>query len=311
MRYRALGLIALVALSGCAHKLPSDEALAFKTLASANKDSFQALATSEHDAVSLYVARQLQVDKGKVAYVNCGLIAPADAQTPCAVIWTPPSGDPIELRPTAANSRALIGALASYGEQMATLAEAKDITEAQSSADGVTTSIKALATAVGFGPIAAVAIDGASWAHKTAIVNNRRRALLQAAEKADPAVELAAQRMKAIATRLKNNLVLTASTRLSDASLAIAAEQELLRKKAPGKPGDPKIIAASTAEMVKAANDLQAGRDLSTDYSALRSAHAKLISALKKPKGSTAEALADIKTFLTLLKAADTATKGA
>lgn len=330
MDHRSILLLAALLLGGCAHKLPVDDATAFRTLATANRDSFQALAKSENDSVTTFVSRRLEEGKGEVAYVGCKLEPTGDeAKQPCAVLWSPKTGQPIELRPTAPATRALIGALAGYGDQMATLAEAEDVTQAQASVEGVATSIKALGTAVGLGPIAGVIVDAASWLGKGRMVDKRRRALLAAAEKADPAVQLASRRMGEIAVRLRDNLSVTAHSRISDAYLqlseskapnatAVADGQETSRSEANAGPpqesdtiaAGPSPTASAFAELLLATQDFQAARDLSVDYSSLGTAHTKLIRALRDPTRSTAEALADMKTFLTLLKAAETATKG-
>lgn len=323
-------LLVAVLLAGCAHKLPVDDATAFRTLATANRDSFQALAKSENDSVTTFVSRRLQEGIGEVSYVGCKLAPVGDeAKQPCTVVWADKVGKRFELRPTAPATRELIGALAGYGDQMATLAEAKDVTQAQASIDGVATSIKALGTAVGLGPIAGVIVDAASWLEKGRMVDKRRRALLAAAEKADEAVQLASVKMGEIAVRLRDNLSVTANSRITDAYLRVgdakaaiaaaaadsqdgvsseAATEVTLAAVAPA--AGPSLMANALAELVQATQDFQAARGLAVDYSSLGTAHTKLIEALRDPKRSTAEALADLKTFLTLLKAAETATKG-
>lgn len=119
------------ASGGCAHKLPIDDAVAFRTLATANRDSFRALAKSANESLITFVSRRLQEGAGEVSYVGCKLAPIGDeAKQACTVVWTPKLGKGLELRPTAPATRALIGALADYGDQMATLAEAKDVTQA-------------------------------------------------------------------------------------------------------------------------------------------------------------------------------------
>lgn len=311
MRMRSLVLAAATLVGGCAHNLATDEATAFKTLANANRDSFRSLATSESDAVTVFVRHRLEEGNGSVAYQNCKLAPPpAEVALPCVVVWTSPLGRKIELHPTAANTRALIGALADYSDEMAALAEAKDVTEAQSATEGVGTAVKALATAAGAGPIASVIVDAALWVEKGRMIDKRRRALLQAAEKANPAVQRVATLMHDIGERLRSNLQFTADSRLSDAALEIGAAN--VAPVPVGKPANDLqgVRGAAFADMVQAEQDLQAARDLNTDFGALSRAHTTLIAALRDPKRSTADALADLKTFLGLLKAAETATKG-
>lgn len=317
MRNGSFGLICAFLLTGCAHQLPKNDAIAFQTLATANRDSFQALAQSESDSVTTFVSRRLEEGVGAISYKNCDKTPVEGGSLPCTAVWTPKIGKPIELRPTAAKTRALIGGLAGYGEQMATLAKAEDVTELQSSADGVATSIKALGTALGMGPLANVIIDAAAWIGKRRMIEKRRSALLEAAREADPSVQLAARRLGEISTLLRGNLTDTAHSRITDAHLAIgankaASSRAAAKSDAGGElaPRAPVSTAEALTELVQATQDLEAARDLSTDYSALGVAHDKLVKALANPKQSTAHVLADVKTFLTLLKAAETATKG-
>lgn len=297
MKSTVLSLSLAVLLSGCAHQLPTDQATAFKTLAAANRDSFQNLAAAEDESVRMFVQREVLSGNGAVRPTGCGL---AITDKNCVLVWESTRGTKIELAPTAANTRAVIGALADYGDQMATLAEAEDVATAQASVEGVSTAVKGLATAVGLGPIAGVFIDAATWAGKAQIIDKRRRALLQAARTANPAVQAAATRMQQISAHLQSNLTVTARSRIDTANLT-------LRDAASSK--EQRI--AAFADMTDAAQDLQSARDLSTDYRPLGTAHNKLIAALEDPKRRTSEAIADLKTFLSLLEAAKAANKPA
>lgn len=288
----------LLFAAGCAHRLPSDEATAFKTLASANRDSFEALAKTEDQSVKMFAQRRVIEGNGFLAPEGCHQSKPEET---CVLVWNPSSGAGFRLEPTAANTRALIGALAAYGDQMATLAEAKDVTEAQGSLDGVSTAVKGLMTAAGITAIGPVILDAAIWFQKGQMIDKRRRALLQAAETADPAVQRAAKRMGEITGHLRDNLMMTSGERIADASLATAPGPE---NKAPAAERR-----AALADMIQAAQDLQSARQLSTDYSSLATGHTKLISALKDPRRRTSEAISDLKTFLSLLEAAKAAAK--
>jgi hypothetical protein len=306
MSSRIVALLVALAIGGCAHSLPTDQAEAFRTLATANRDSFGALGKQESEAVSALIMREAAAGRGVVSSEHCDL-APRDADRgkPCALVWKDArSGAEVTLRPTAANARAVIGALSVYGDQMATLAEAQDIAQAQASVASVGKAVNGLFAAVGVPPIGAVVVDALAAIQKSRLVDQRREVLLVAAERADPAVALASDRMTEISRRLQSNLTIAASKRLSDAELAYRAPVA----------GETAAAAqarrtAALAEMVKGSNDLQAARDLATDYSALADAHRKLIAALRRPEGSTADAIADLKTFLGLLKAAEGAVK--
>ena len=298
MKRTMLTLPLLLFAAGCAHQLPSDEATAFKTLASANRDSFEALAKTEDQSVKMFAQRRVIDGNGFLAPQGCHQAKPEET---CVLVWNTSSGVDLRLEPTAAKTRALIGALADYGEQMATLAEAKDVTEAQGSLDGVSTAVKGLMTVVGIPAIGGVVVDAATWFQKGRMIDKRRRALLQAAQTADPAVQLAATRMGEIIKHLRNNLMMTAGERIADASLAAAPGSE---NKTPA--GEKR---AALADMIQAAQDLQSARDLSTDYSSLATAHSKLVTALRDPRRRTSEVISDLKTFLSLLEAAKAAAK--
>ena len=323
----ALLAVAALALVGCATALPTDEATAFQKLASADRDAFAGLAKVESDAVAGFASDHYQA--GLLAPSGCGLAA---TDKPCAITFTLAPAAPVTLEEAAPKTRAIIGALADYGDRMATLATAKDITDAQGAAAGVGTAVKALATAAGAAPIVGVVVDGAVWAEKNALVNARRKALLQAAAKADDAVGVAADQMTRISAALKSNVQATAAARLSQAQLDLAiikraelADQAQLAALSP--PKDPTAVLAryqvltqldrdrgdarsAVGAMIQAAHDLQAARDLDTDYAPLKRAHGKLVKALAEPHPSISEALGDLNTFLDLLKQAEAAAKG-
>lgn len=293
-------LAMLVALGGCAHKLPTDQATAFRTLASGDRDAFANLAKSENEAVTAFVTNQVSAGQGSVSTANCDLQPAPDASgRPCAVVWKT-----IQLRPTAPHTRKLISAVSDYGEQMATLAEAKDIQEAQGSVSALGKAVNGLFTAAGVPPIGGALMDALVKIQQSRLVEQRRLMLLEAAQQADPGVRAAAATMTRISERLQANLQVTAVDRLTSAEGVLktpvagegASAAQARRTKALG-------------DMVKAANDLQTARDLDTDFSPLADAHAKLVEALRNPEGDTASALADIRAYLGLLKAAAVAAK--
>ncbi len=324
---RVMFAVSALALAGCATALPTGEATVFQKLASADRDAFDGLARAESDAVTGFATDHYQT----------GVLAPADcrdgpASKPCAITFTLSPAPPLRLEQTAPQTRALIGALADYGDRMAVLATAKDITDAQGAAAGAGSAVKALAAAAGAPAIVGVVVDAAVWAEKNALVNARRQALLQAATAADPAVGKAASRMGAIAEHLKSNLQTISASRIDQAQLdLVAARQDQAADRAQlAAMGPPKDAAAAlvrsqtlaqldrhdaagraaVAAMIQAGHDLQAARGLSTDFSALATAHQKLVAALKDPHPSLSEALGDLNTFLALLKQAQAATKG-
>lgn len=285
MRLWIAGLALL--LSGCG-TLPAGEAGAFRTLASANRDSFTGLSQRESDLVN---AIALSQPTASVERENCDL----GGTGTCALVVELADGGRFILSPTAPETRALIGGLATYGDSMAELAEAKDVDAAQDAAAKAGASVKGLAAMVPGAPsIIGPVIDGIVWGAGQGMVQKRRRALLAAAEKADPAVQLAARRMGEISGRLRSNLE-RASVMKLDA--AWAAWQ-----RAP----DEATRAARFQAMATAAAELNTARQIPIDYSALAQGHARLVEALRG-NGGLGAALGELQTFVGILNAVRTA----
>ena len=273
-------------LAGCG-TLPAEEAGAFRTLASADRDAFTALAQRESDTVN---AIALSRPLSSVERENCGI----GKTGPCALVVDLGNGGKLSLSPTAPETRALIGALADYGTSMAELAEAKDVAAAQEAAGKAGGSVKGLIALVPGAPtVVGPIIDGIVWGAGQGLVQKRRQALLAAAEKADPAVQLAATRMGAISTRLRSNL-----ERASVMKLDAAWEAW---QRAPDQPTRTAAFQAMTA----AAADVNAARQIRIEYSALAQGHARLVAALRG-NGDIAAALGELETFVGILAAART-----
>src|SRR5688572_17733636 len=148
--------LALV-LAGCG-TLPAEEAGAFRTLSAADRDAFAALAKQESDVVNAIV---LARPDGSLERENCDL-----GQTgACDLVMAFRGGAEFRLGPTAPETRALIGALATYGDSMATLAEARDVVAAQDAAGQAGGSVKSLVALVPGAPsVVGPVIDGIVWA---------------------------------------------------------------------------------------------------------------------------------------------------
>lgn len=285
MRLWIAGL-ALV-LAGCG-TLPAQEAGAFRTLAAADRDAFAALAQRESDTVN---AIALSRPLSSVERENCDI----GGTGACALVVDLGNGAKLSLSPTAPETRALIGALADYGTSMAELAEARDVAAAQEAAGKAGGSVKGLIALVPGAPtIVGPIIDGIVWGAGQGLVQKRRQALLAAAEKADPAVQLAARRMGAISSRLRSNLERASVMKLD------AAWEAWQRA-----PDEPSRTAAFQA-MNAAAADVNAARQIRIDYSALAQGHSRLVEALRGD-GDIAAALGELQTFVGILTAARTA----
>lgn len=281
MRFLVAGLALVLAACGT---LPAQEAGAFRTLASADRDAFAALAQKESDVVGAIALAQ---PDGSLERDNCDI----GGAGVCELLVASPRGE-LRLSPTAPETRALIGALAAYGESMAELAEAKDVEAARLAAGKAGGSVKGLVVLVPGAPaIAGPVIDGLVWVSGQGMVQKRRRALLDAADKADPAVQLAAQRMGAISARLRSNLERAAVMKLDAAWEAY--------QRAP----DEAARAAQFQAVSAAAADLNAARQIRTDYDALAQGHARLRAALAG-SGDPAAAMGELQTFIGILTAA-------
>lgn len=278
---------AALLLSACG-TLPAPEAGAFRALSAADRDAFAALAQKESDTVNAIV---LDRPSGSLERNNCDL----GGQGACELLVAFPDGAQFRLSPTAPETRALIGALAAYGDSMASLAEAKDVKAAQDAAGKAGGSVKGLIALVPGAPsVAGPIVDGIVWAGAQGLVQKRRVALRQAAGKADPAVRLAAERMGAISARLRSNLERAAVMKLDAAWEAWQrAPDDATRK-------------AKFAAVTAAAADLNAARQIRTDYSALADGHGRLVEALNG-NGDPAAAMGQLESFVGILTAARTA----
>lgn len=284
-----LWIVSAALLLAACGTLPAQEAGAFRTLSAADRDAFAALAQKESDTVNAVV---LSRDDGSLERDNCDL----GGQGACELVVAFPDGAAFRLSPTAPETRALIGALAAYGDSMAGLAEAKDVKAAQDAAGRAGGSVKGLVALVPGAPaVVGPVIDGVVWAGNQGLVGKRREALRKAAAKADPAVQLAAGRMAAISARLRSNLERAAVMKLDAAWEAW--------QRAPDEATRKTKFAAVTA----AAAELNTARQVRTDYSALADGHRRLVAALDG-QGDPAEAMGQLESFIGILAAAKAAT---
>ncbi|ATQ41384.1 hypothetical protein CSW64_02615 [Caulobacter mirabilis] len=278
--------LALV-LAGCG-TLPAREAGAFRTLAAADRDAFVALAAKESETVN---AIALARPGGSLERDNCDI----GGSGACELLVAFPDGASFRLAPTASETRALITALAAYGDAMAELAEAQDVAAAQAAAGRAGAAVKGLVAVIPGAPtLAGPIVDGVVWASNQGLVEKRRAALRQAAERADPAVRLAAERMGRVSDRLKSNLERAAVMKLDAAWEAW--------QRAP----DDATRQAQFALAATAAVDVNAARQVRTDYRPLADGHATLVQALRGG-GDPAAALGELQTFVGILTAAKSA----
>ncbi len=286
-------------LAGCG-TLPAKEAEAFRVLAVADRDAFGALAADESKAVNEFALDYLtdQPD-AKLTLNGCGVDQRGACELALRDADDEASGDPgVTLGLAAPETRALIASLAAYGEGMSELATAKDLDAAKQSAAKAGASVKGLAQLLPGAPeMIGPVVDGAVWLAALGLQEKRRRALLAAAEKADPVVAEAADRMGLIAVRLRANLERTAASDVRKAKLAFDSEP------------DPVKRAARLQDLLAATEKLNKVRQVRTDYSALKRGHALLVSTLRSNNGDPARAMAELQTFVGILQAIKTASE--
>lgn len=285
----------LASLSACA-TLPAPEASAFHQLATVNRDAFDGMIGRESAALADLAIRRTGAGEGMIRTQHCG----PDDDVDCRLDYEL-SGTDIALGAAAPHTRALIGATARYGGQMADLAEAKDINELDDKARAAGGAVRGLIAVVlpGSDAITRPIVDAAVLALHGKLVARRRQLLLVNAEAAKPAIDTAAARMTEIAGLAKQNILIASAASIR------RAQRTLGDLRAPDQPGakDPfrgeRTDAA--AALIRAGRDLNGARQLATDFSALAKAHDALIAKLRDPKASLEGAAAYLDNFLALL----------
>lgn len=340
----AAAAAACLALSACAG-LPAKEAGVFRTYAAADRDAFVGVAAAERTAVVEVVSETAATGDIPLTFENCNVAETNDSGDPCIAVYATPSEvgvartpsserDVLKLSQAAPKTRALIGALADYGEEMATLAEAADIAEAKTQTAAVGTAVTGLLSAVGAPPVLGPIIDLAVWGRQKQLVEARREALLQAARKADPGVKLLTVQLRAVTTQLKRNLISANGQKLANARLAaleaklssedLAAQLKRLdasagspNSKIPAREALNLAISTSAqrartanALLLAAADALQAARNIPTDYSRLEVAHTALLEALEDPDTDLSTILTGLAELVGKINAVKTAAQG-
>lgn len=343
-------------LSGCT-TLPTDEATGFQKVAGADRDAFANVARTEESSIATRAELLAAGRPGEYLKEGCdfdfrtlappapapplslasGAPAPAPAmkdgtaaQKVCSLTFQP-TGDPL-LTPTLAapKTRALIAAIAAYADKMSELATAKDVATAQAAVDGLATTISGIALAAGATAPVAAAIEFADVATKAAFVTERRRKLLEAANRAETPIDAAAAAMNRISRLLQQNIEASAADRIRLGLGAAVTEQDLLScvgGTSPMRVGAafdeahcaairhaPAVdmavleraararLAAVNADLFKASADYNDAVALQTDYHGLVDAHEALVTALKKSSFSAGAALTDLNSVVSKLK---------
>lgn len=311
-------LFGVLTLSSCA-SLPAKEATAFKELATADRDAFQNLADNQQksrlsDAQSLLRQNLIRVEVAGDCKSN--------SATDCLVTYTMVDGTagPAFATP-APNSRALLSAISRYGDNMAQLAEAKDLTTVKAKSQAAAGSVKALATLLG--PVAApigVIIDAAVFAGNAGLKEKRRRAMLTVAKAAQPKLADAAEDLTEIAKLMSDDIRAGSAAEIRDLRRRIKEDQEQERRlkarygrNIQVRPNVADRIdrlqdrrSENLSKLVNAAEALNRSR-AALKFDKLAEAHALLIQSLEDPDASIEEAMTDINEFLALLESAKSA----
>jgi len=313
--------VAALSLTACA-TLPQREATAFKTMAKADADAFGKGTAAE--VASVTEAAIIQPSRGGLGIEarNCEASLPATAK--CEIRLTGDGAPPMELVEGAPRTRKLIAAIASYGAAMADLAEAKDVAAAKANVDSAEKSIETLATLTGVGaPAAGIAKMVAAIA-KGRLTEARRKALLEAAIAADPAIQVAATNLGKIAIEIRKNILDSATVRINRYQLAfdrasatgrdLQKQYEALPKGTPGDAERQRLRVMIDLEqshrvdagnaIVRTAADIRLARGMQVDFTGLSKAHAALIAALRDPKVGLTAAFEGLNSFLDAVSSA-------
>lgn len=312
---------AALSLAACA-TLPQREATAFKSLAKADADAFGKGTATE--VASLTEAAIIQPSRNGLGIEarNCEAGLPETAK--CEIRLTGDGAPPIELVEGAPRTRKLISAIASYAASMADLAEAKDVAAAKANVDSAEKSIETLATLTGVGAPAAGIAKAVAAIAKGRLTEARRKALLEAAVAADPAIQVAARNLGKIATEIRKNILDSASVRINRYQLAfdrasatgrdLQTQYDGLPKGAAGDAERQRLRVLIDQEqshrvdagngIVRTAADIRLARGMQVDFTGLATAHAALIEALRNPKVGLTPAFEGLNSFLDAVSSA-------
>lgn len=302
---------------GACASLPQREATAFKTIAKADSDTFsKSIAT---DTSSRGEAAVIQLSNSGIGITTANCIGDVLQDAVCQVRLTG-TGVPTQLSlvDAAAKTRKLMAAVSGYGSAMADLAEAKDVAAAKANVDAAGKSIETLATLTGVGAPAAGIVKAATALAKGRLTAARRKALLEAAIAADPAIQTASQNLGLIAAQVKGNILDSTRIGLNRCQLAfdratatgqqLQGQYDALPKGAAGANERERMRVLIDQEqsrrvdagnsILRTANDIRLARGMQTDFGGLGKAHTALIAALRDKKLGLGDAFEGINAFL-------------
>ena len=312
---RRIGLVMTAALpplflTGCAANLPKAEADAFKTIAAADRDALSDLTQAQLASRLRYAKRAIVNGDGRVL-VSAG--CPDGDQGDCMVTYRlSDKSDEVALVRSGANARVVMGSIARYGEQMAELAEAKDLDTVKAKAEAAGGAAKSLLlTVIPGADVAKPIIDLLLMAHNASLREKRRQALLANARAADPAIRQAALLLNGILIPVKTDLEMDAAREVNDIQARMAdahrAELEILNKRKRTADEDRRLAVLREGRardldlLVEASRKVNAVRGIDTDFGALATAHAKLIQKLENPDYNAEDVFRDLNQILVLI----------
>lgn len=296
--------LAAILLCGCA-TLPAQETLDFENVMAANGKALGDLAAADQAARIATAQAQFVEDDGRIALTNC---APDDVQD-CTVTYSVPNAPARRLRTAAANVRALQASLERYATQMHTLAEAKDLQTVKAEAQATAASVKALAVVAGVpGGIAGAIVDGAALAQHASLIEKRRRAMLENALAARPAVKIAADRIGPISDLMRRNVIEAKALEMKGLEQRNDADAAEIRWRSArvtrGRMPDPQTAtrmemlrqrrADGVGDLVRLSEEMNRVRESSIPVMQTVRAHDLLIYVLENPKASTEDTLAAV-----------------
>jgi hypothetical protein len=308
--------------SGCA-TLPVDKAATFQKVADANEEAFSSIAKIEESSIAKRA--ELLGSKRPGDFVVEGCNPPfsgiSDNQK-CSVTFNPLGDPPLVPTLAAPKSRALIAAISRYAGKMSELTTAKDVASAQAAVDSLDKTIAGIAIASGIGAPAGAIIELVAVMTKAQFMAERRRVLSAAAVKAQGPINAAAKVMSDISIGLQQNIAVSAADRIKLSVLDAQKEQGLLdcivgTKPLPSGSAYPEAncaeirkagvwqkalleraartrLAASSADLFKAATDYNEAMGLRTDYSPLTKANRDLVESLAGNGFSAGAALTNL-----------------
>jgi hypothetical protein len=280
----------LALLAGaCAH-LPTDQAAAFKTIASGSEKGFAALSGAQ--AGALANEQLARAANGKTSFdVTASCFNPDVATDPCFVVV-----GGIELGSHSERLQKLLGAVSVYASGMSDLAVAKDLDDAADATGKVKESLKSL---LGSLPApeaqgARAAVELLAFGSAQLRIEERRRTMARIAAAANPVIVGTAGVLGEETTQMRGILLDIRKTRLRHA----LQDLDTFNAKPPAdsdeaSTGRTKLMGAVST----AAAAVNQARGISTDFTPLIRSHQALLASLRNPHADITASVTEAEAF--------------